>query len=269
MKRILSIVLALVMALSLVACGSKNDDAKDPAADGEKQTVDFPTRDITMIVPFGAGGATDLICRTLAAEMEKELGVSIAVTNMPGSASAVGTEYVYEADHDGYTILGYPTDITSIKVMGQSDLTYEDWNALVIGCAVPTSIVVKPDSPYQTLEELVAAMKAEQLTIATSDSGCAFTRGLGLILQQEPDCIQPELIPSGGGANAALSAVKGDVDAAACGLPECIEYVRSGDLKVLTYMGSSAITIEGANGSIDIPWAVSYTHLTLPTTIRV
>ena len=71
MKRILSIVLALVMALSLVACGSKNDDAKDPAADGEKQTVDFPTRDITMIVPFGAGGATDLICRTLAAEMEK------------------------------------------------------------------------------------------------------------------------------------------------------------------------------------------------------
>ena len=254
MKRILSIVLALVMALSLVACGSKNDDAKDPAADGEKQTVDFPTRDITMIVPFGAGGATDLICRTLAAEMEKDLGVSIAVTNMPGSASAVGTEYVYEADHDGYTILGYPTDITSIKVMGQSDLTYEDWNALVIGCAVPTSIVVKPDSPYQTLEELVAAMKAEQLTIATSDSGCAFTRGLGLILQQEPDCIQPELIPSGGGANAALSAVKGDVDAAACGLPECIEYVRSGDLKVLTYMGSSAITIEGANGSIDIPW---------------
>ena len=240
--------------LSLVACGSKNDDTKDPAADGEKQTVDFPTRDITMIVPFGAGGATDLICRTLAAEMEKDLGVSIAVTNMPGSASAVGTEYVYEADHDGYTILGYPTDITSIKVMGQSDLTYEDWNALVIGCAVPTSIVVKPDSPYQTLEELVAAMKAEQLTIATSDSGCAFTRGLGLILQQEPDCIQPELIPSGGGANAALSAVKGDVDAAACGLPECIEYVRSGDLKVLTYMGSSAITIEGANGSIDIPW---------------
>ena len=116
MKRILSIVLALVMALSLVACGSKNDDAKDPAADGEKQTVDFPSRDITMIVPFGAGGATDLICRTLAAEMEKELGVSIAVTNMPGSASAVGTEYVYEADHDGYTILGYPTDITSIKI---------------------------------------------------------------------------------------------------------------------------------------------------------
>lgn len=266
MKRVLSIALALVMSLSLMACGGTSSSgssaassapassASSASSESAQKTVDFPTRDISMIVPFGAGGATDLICRTLASEMEKELGVSIAVTNMPGSASAVGTEYVYEADHDGYTILGYPTDITSIKVMGQSDLTYEDWNALVIGCAVPTSIVVKPDSPYQSLEELVAAMKKDQLTIATSDSGCAFTRGLGLILQQEPECIQPELIPSGGGANAALSAVKGDVDAAACGLPECIEYVRSGDLKVLTYMGSGAITIDGANGPIDIPW---------------
>ena len=195
-----------------------------------------------------------MICRSLAAEMEKDLGVSIAVTNMPGSASAVGTEYVFEAEHDGYTLLGYPTDITSIKVMGQSDLTWEDWNAVYIAAAVPTCIAVKPDSPYKTLGDLVEAMKSEQLTIATSDSGCAFTRGLGLILQQEPDCKQPELIPSGGGANAALSAVKGDVDAVACGLPECVEYVRSGDLVVLTYEGDGPMTMEGANGEIQIPW---------------
>lgn len=264
MKRALSVLIASVMLLScLSACGGNGTGGSQAgsgsasggaASSGTAPTVNYPTRDINMIVPFGAGGATDLICRTLAAEMEKELGVSIAVTNMPGSASAVGSEYVYEAEHDGYTILGYPTDITSIKVMGQSELTWEDWNALVIATAVPTCIAVKPDSPYQTIEEFVAAMKAGQLTVATSDSGCAFTRGLGLILQQEPDCIQPELIPSGGGANAALAAVKGDVDAAACGLPECIEYVRSGDLKVLTYMGSSALTVDGPSGEIPIPW---------------
>lgn len=219
---------------------------------------DFPDHNINMIVPFGAGGATDLICRTLASEMEKELGVSIAVTNMPGSASAIGQEYVFnECDHDGYTIAGYPTDITSIKIMGQSQLTWEDWNALYIATAVPTSVVVAKDSPYQNLQDLIAAMKENVLTIATSDSGCAFTRGLGLILQQEPDCQTPTLIPSGGGANAALSAAQGDVDAAACGLPECIEYVRSGDLRVLTYMGNSSITLEGADGSeIEVPWVV-------------
>lgn len=261
MKKILSVLLAVLLLACLTACGGDNTgsgggngDSTAGAQVPDTKPVDFPTRDLTMIVPFGAGGATDLICRTLAAEMEKELGVSIAVTNMPGSASAVGSEYVSEVEHDGYTILGYPTDITSIKVMGQSELTWEDWNTLVIAAAIPTCVAVRKDSAYQSIEDLVAAMKAEQLAIATSDSGCAFTRGLGLILQEEPDCIQPELIPSGGGANAALSAVKGDVDAAACGLPECIEYVRSGDLRVLTYMGSSAITVEGASGSIDIPW---------------
>lgn len=94
------------------------DTSSDSSTDGEQAAVEYPTRDLSMIVPFGAGGATDLICRTLAAEMEKQLGVSIAVTNMPGSASAVGTEYVNEADHDGYTLLGYPTDITSINGHG-------------------------------------------------------------------------------------------------------------------------------------------------------
>ena len=242
MKKTLALILAVILVLACFAgCGAE-----------EK----FPSRNINMIVPFGAGGATDLICRTLAAEMEKELGVSIAVTNMPGSASAIGTEYVYnECEHDGYTILGYPTDITSIKVMGQSTLTYEDWNALYIATAVPTSIIVPKDSEYQTLADLIAAMKEKTLTIATSDSGCAFTRGLGLVLQEEPDVKTPTLIPSGGGANAALSAVQGDVDAAACGLPECIEYVRSGDVRVLTYMGNSSIDLELNDGStVTLPW---------------
>lgn len=242
MKKTLALILAVILVLACFAgCGAE-----------EK----FPSRNINMIVPFGAGGATDLICRTLAAEMEKELGVSIAVTNMPGSASAIGTEYVYnECEHDGYTILGYPTDITSIKVMGQSELTYEDWNALYIATAVPTAVIVPKDSEYQTLADLVAAMKAGTLTIATSDSGCAFTRGLGLVLQEEPDVNQPTLIPSGGGANAALSAVQGDVDAAACGLPECIEYVRSGDVRVLTYMGNGALDLELNDGTtVTLPW---------------
>lgn len=242
MKKKLSIILVIAILIASLSVVTAFAD-------------DYPERDISFIVPFGAGGAGDLIGRALAAEMEKDLGVSIAVTNMPGSGSAVGTEYVQDSEHDGYTVLVYPTDIGSIAVMGQSEQTFEDWEALYIAAVVPTAIVVPADSPFQTLEDLVAAMKEETLSIATSDAGCAFTRGLGLILQQEPDCITPNLIPSGGGGPAALSAVKGDVDATACGLPECIEYVRSGDLRVLGYEGNSSITIEGADGSeIELPW---------------
>ena len=78
-RRTLCIVLAFVMALGLMGCSS-GDTSSDSSTDGEQAAVEYPTRDLSMIVPFGAGGATDLICRTLAAEMEKQLGVSIAVT---------------------------------------------------------------------------------------------------------------------------------------------------------------------------------------------
>lgn len=259
MKRTLATILASVMLLlCLSGCGNDSGSGSQGGANQSGSSggsdIDYPTRDISMIVPFGAGGATDLIARAIAVGMEKELGVSIGVTNMPGSGSAVGNEYVYESEHDGYTILCQPTDITSIAVMGQSELTYEDWNVLYVAAAVPTVIGVNPSSDINTVEDLVAAMKEDTLSIATSDSGCAFTRGVGLILQEEPDCKKPELIPSGGGANAALSAVKGDVDAVACGLPECIEYVRSGDLKPIVYFGTSDITVSGSAGDVHIPW---------------
>ena len=89
MKRIVTILLAIILVLATFATTAF--------------AADFPDHNINMIVPFGAGGATDLICRTLAAEMEKELGVSIAVTNMPGSASAIGQEYVFN-ECDGFLI---------------------------------------------------------------------------------------------------------------------------------------------------------------------
>ena len=265
MKRTLAVILASAMLLlCLGSCGNNQGSGSQGgtsqggtsqgSGSGGGTDIDYPTRDISMIIPFSAGGATDLIGRALATGMGEYLGVNIAVTDMPGSASAVGTEYVMDSEHDGYTILCQPTDITSIAIMGQSELTYEDWNTLYVATAVPTVICVPPDSPINTVEDLVAAMKERVLTIATSDSGCAFTRGVGLILQQEPDCQTPQLIPSGGGGNAALSAVKGDVDASACGLPECIEYVRSGDLKPITYFGASDITVTGSAGDVHIPW---------------
>ncbi|MDR1519847.1 MAG: tripartite tricarboxylate transporter substrate binding protein [Planctomycetota bacterium] len=223
------------------------------AGEAHKTAAGFPKRSLNMIVPFGAGGATDLIARSIAVGMEEYLGVSIAVNNMPGSASAVGNEYVMNAPHDGYTILCQPTDITSIKVMGQSKLTYKDWDFLYIAAGVPTVIGVHPDSPIKTIDDFVNAMKADTITIATSDSGCAFTRGVGLILRSETGLKRPELIPSGGGNPAALSCVKGDVDAVACGLPECIDLVRSGVLRPIVYFGASAIDIDGAQGKIRIP----------------
>jgi len=253
-KKLVALILAVVIiAMMGVGCQkAETTTVETPKADA------YPSRPITMVVPFGPGGATDQIGRTMAAQMEKKLGTTITVTNMPGGASAVGNEYVMNANHDGYTVLVEPTDITSIAVMGQSKLTYRDWNIIGVAAAVPTTFVVNPSSDIKDIKDLEAALKEKKLSCATSDSGCAFTRSMGLFC----DTIGagfPTFVPSGGGGPAAISAMKNEVDITACGLPEAIEYIKSNKLRSLCVWSSIDIEVEGygtipsiANGYPDL-----------------
>lgn len=246
--KLLALMLVVVLVgVTGIGCSSQEPPAAeepDTAAEEPAAESDYPNRPITMIVPFGPGGATDQIGRTMAAHMEKTLGTTITVTNMAGGASAIGNEYVMNAKHDGYTVLVEPTDITSIAVMGQSNLTYRDWTMIGVAAAVPTTFVVNKDSDIQTLKDLEAALKSEKLSIATSDSGCAFTRSMGLFCNAI-GAEFPTFVPSGGGGPAAVSAVKNEVDGTACGLPEAIEYIRGGQLRSLCVWSTEDVEVEG------------------------
>lgn len=225
MKRVIVVLLVLTCMVGMVF------------AKGEQQTgAAYPTRPLLMIIPFGPGGATDQLARKVQPVMEQVLGRPIAAQNMPGGATSLGNQYVFDQPHDGHTILAQPTDIVSIAVMGQSKLTYNDWSFIGIGVAVPTAFVVHPNSPIKTIEDLAATMKDKQLTAAVADSGCAWTRAVGLF-SETLNLKRPQLVPSGGGYNAAVSAMRQEVDFAACGLAECIELVRGGELKALAYWG--------------------------------
>ena len=223
----------LAVLLALLACFLSVLVAKDKA---------YPSRPILMIVPFGPGGATDLITRKTQPIMEKMLGQPIAVQNMPGGATAIGQQYVQDAKHDGYTVLAQPTDITSIAIMGQSKLMYKDWAFVGIAAAVPSSFVVHPDSQFKTIEDLVAVMKTTKLTCAVADSGCAWTRAVGLFCK-ELNLVVPQFVPSGGGHNAAVSAMKKEVDFAACGLAEAIDLIEGDKLRTLAYWGDAEVTL--------------------------
>lgn len=198
---------------------------------------DWPKRPITLVIPFSPGGATDLIGRALKPHMEKILGVPMAATNMPGAATAVGHQYVWDAPHDGYTLLVQPTDIVSIAVMGQSKFTYKDWQILGVAAAVPAAFVVHPDSPFKSLKDLVTEMHRRSVTVAVAGAGCAWSRATALMsrtLGTKP----PQLVPMGGGYPAAVSAMKKEVDVGACGLPEAIELIRGKKVRVLAYWGA-------------------------------
>lgn len=228
----------LVALLVLLACCLPMAMARDKGV--------YPSRSILMIVPFGPGGATDLMARKAQPMMEKTLGQPIAVQNMPGGATAIGQQYVQDAKHDGYTVLALPTDITSVAIMGQSKLTYKDWAFVGVAAAVPSAFVVHPDSRFKSIEDLVAVMKTTKLTCAVADSGCAWTRAVGLFCK-ELNLIVPQFVPSGGGHNAAVSAMKKEVDFAACGLPEAIDLIEGDKLRTLAYWGDVEVTLPNGN----------------------
>ena len=209
----------------------------------------YPSRPIVMIVPFSPGGATDQIGRKLSPSMQKYLKTPIAVQNMPGGATAIGNQYVYDAPKDGYTVLVQPTDITSIAVMGQSKLTWKDWDFLGVAAAVPAVFLVHPDSPLKNIKDLEKALREKQLTCAVAADGCAWTRAIGLYNNLIKGKM-PKLVPMGGGYPAAVSALKKEVDLAACGLPEAYDLIAGKKLRVIGYWGTENIKVPGY-GNID------------------
>ena len=232
MKKFFVALLALLLTTSLFATGQTEVAPAD----------NYPNRSILMIVPFGPGGATDLLARTTQKVMEKELGQPFTVQNMAGGGTSIGTQYMMDNPHDGYTVMAAPTDIVSIGVMGQSKFTYKDLSYLGIGTAVPAVFLVNPNSKLKTLQDLVNAMKSKKLTAAVADAGCAWTRAIALLVKAT-GVIMPEFVPSGGGYNAAVAAMKGDVDFAACGFGESIELTKGKKVRALAYWGNDPYTL--------------------------
>jgi tripartite-type tricarboxylate transporter receptor subunit TctC len=253
-KKLLVLVLCFTLVFVLSACNKEGTESNAPEANDTQPTTnnnetnkssnDWPNRTISMIVPFDAGGATDLIARGMQPKLEEFLGVDIAVTNMSGGSTAVGNQYVMDSEHDGYTIIMQATEISNIWTMKQSDLTQRDFEYPGIAAAVPGILVVKNDSPIKDLNDLVEIAKNEQLSVSVCGGGCAWTLTYGL-LNNSIGGIEPEYVPMGSGKNAAISALKGEVDVGSCGIPEAIELLQGGELRALGCFTPESVIMDG------------------------
>lgn len=149
MKKLVAILCIVVLGASvLMAQGA-----------GEKP---YPAKPVTVIVPYGAGGDTDLTARLISQFLEKELGVPVVVTNMVGASGTIATAYVKdEVPADGYTVL-YNHSNTLINYMtGLTDFTYTDFEVAGTAVSTATSVwAVRADSPYKSIQDIVADAKA-------------------------------------------------------------------------------------------------------------
>lgn len=199
----------------------------------------YPDRPITMIVPWGAGGGTDATARIIASLMEKELGQPVNVVNRTGGSGVVGHSAIAQAAPDGYTIGMITVEIAMMHWQGLTELTPSSYTPIGLVNADPAGIHVPADSPYKTVNELLAAIKANPGKFKASGTGQGGIWHLaiaGLLRDQKIDPATVAWVPSNGAAPGLQDMIAGGVQIVPCSLPEARALIEAGKVKSLAIM---------------------------------
>ncbi len=200
-------------------------------------TQSYPTRDITMIVPFNPGGVVDPAARAYASELSKILGVGVNIENQPGGSGTIGATAALSAAPDGYTI-GYVTaNILSYQPIINPDFIYkttDDYTVIGKTVETPSILVVKTDAPWKTLEEFLQAARDQPGSIRAAVSGL---RTAGDLSMQELNLASGVEVPTvpftGGGGEALVALLGGRVEALVGTTTSAKGHVDAGDVRVL------------------------------------
>jgi tripartite-type tricarboxylate transporter receptor subunit TctC len=207
---------------------------------GASFAADYPSRPVTMIVPWGAGGGTDATGRIIAALLEKRLGQTVNVVNRTGGSGVVGHSAIATAEPDGYTIGLVTVEITMMHHVGLTELNAESYTPLGLMNADSPGVTVGADSEYDTVEKLAEAIKAsEPGTFKASGTGQGGIWHLALVgwllsLDLEPNHVT--WVPSEGAAPAMQDLIAGGIDIVTVSLAETKAMVDAGRAKNLAVM---------------------------------
>ena len=219
MKRIVLLVLLVaLLSVSMVF------------AAGERE---WPSRDITNVLVWSAGGGTDTANRIVMAEMARTLGVNINVVNVTGGVGgSVGMLEAFNRPHDGYTFAGLSESIVTAGVQGGWDKRVDVWDYYIIGGS-PLVLSVPANSPHQSIASLVAAAKARPGQIRASASAAGSIHHLNLLAFEKGAGIDVNYIPYDGSAPAQNAAITGEVDMVLTSIAEQSQLIRAGQLRPL------------------------------------
>ncbi len=204
-----------------------------------------PTRAVTYVVPWGAGGGTDANSRMLSSLLSKKFGVPFNVVNKTGGNGVTGHSALAKAKPDGYTVGSATVEIATMHWVGLTDLSYKNITPIALVDIVPAGVTVKKGSQFKSLGELLAYAKANpgKLTGSGTSQGGIWHLALAGMLQSEgipADAIR--WIPSKGAGPAMKELMAGGVDVITVALSEAKSLIEQGELTGLAYMNSKRMS---------------------------
>ena len=225
----------------------------------------YPSKTVRLIVPFAAGGSTDVIARTLAPRLAEAWGQQVIVDNRPGGNTTIGTDIVAKAAPDGHTLLVTPAPFTVVPSV-MKKLPYDpakDFEPITLINTTPMGLVVHPGVPAKNVRELVALAKARPGQMNFASSGNGGVPHLSGELLNAMAGVKMIHVPYKGNAPALVDLIGGHVDMAFNGLTSVMPLIKSGRLRVIgvTSLGRTAALPEvptldeqGLKGFQSVAW---------------
>lgn len=250
MKKILVLLLVLTMICTTVLVGCTKQET--PAASSEtnagtnsesnepsKPESKYPEKTITIIAPYAAGGAVDILSRTLADYLTKTLDQPVIVVNKPGGGGSVGTAEAARAEADGYTLVVVSNGGLIVNPYAtEVGYTYESLTPISLLTEVPIGIGVKADSPFNTIEDLIEYAKENPNKIKYATPGANSTPHLAMEKLAQLEGIQWNHMPNGSSPQAMAELLGGHIDVFTVNLPTFQPNYDAKTIKILGITGN-------------------------------
>ncbi len=227
MKRLVSVLVGILLVTALLHAGGAAEDE-----------VDYPRDDISLIVPFAAGGGTDAVGRALANAVENYLEVPVTVVNRTGGSGAVGMTEGATARPDGYTLTMITREIVSLPLMGLADITADDFELIRLVNMDPALVAVQPDSPYESIHDLLADARENPGDILFASTAAP---NFYILTIENDQGVSFNHIAYDGAAEAIPSVIGGHTDFTIANPGEMIGQIEGGELRPLAVMAEERL----------------------------
>ncbi|WP_439672041.1 Bug family tripartite tricarboxylate transporter substrate binding protein [Cupriavidus necator] len=196
----------------------------------------YPDRPITLVVPFGAGGITDLVARATGKALSEQLGQSIVVENRPGAGGNIAADFVRRARPDGYTLMFATVGVLAVNPHTDVKVSFDsakDFTYISLVGSTPHLVVVGADVPARTLPELIKLAQRQPGAVSVGTAGVGSSPYQGMRVLQDAARAEFLHVPFKSGAESVTNVVSGQVNMTFEATPQVMPFVASGKLRAL------------------------------------